>query len=73
MKTSIIIDVHYTGCQHSTPFILNASRQLFLVFRCIVVPWVIKGYDFILRESEVVPNLLEIHYRFCKIEYTRIR
>jgi hypothetical protein len=36
-----------------------------------VVPWVIKAHDFILRESEVVPNLLEINYKFCKIEYVR--
>jgi hypothetical protein len=30
------------------------------------VPWIIKGYDFILRGSEVVSNLLEITYKFCK-------
>jgi hypothetical protein len=34
-----------------------------------VVPWVIKAYNFILRGSKSVPNLLEINYKFCKIEY----
>jgi hypothetical protein len=31
-----------------------------------LVPWVIKGYDFILEGSTNVPNLLEIKYKFCK-------
>jgi hypothetical protein len=32
MWMHIVIEEHYTGCQHSTPFVLNASVQFFLVF-----------------------------------------
>jgi hypothetical protein len=34
-----------------------------------VVPWVIKAYDFIFRGSKSMTNLLEMNYKFCKIEY----
>jgi hypothetical protein len=29
------------------------------------------GYDSIVRGREAVPNLLEINYKFCKIEFVK--
>jgi hypothetical protein len=33
MRTRIVMEEHYTRCQHSTPFVLNGHMQFFLVFR----------------------------------------
>jgi hypothetical protein len=30
MQTCIVIEKHYTGCQHSAPFVLNGPTQFFL-------------------------------------------
>jgi hypothetical protein len=33
MQTCIIVEEHYTGCQHSIPFILNGSMQFFSILQ----------------------------------------
>jgi hypothetical protein len=32
IRMGIAMDEHFTGCQHSTPFVLNGSTQIFLLF-----------------------------------------
>jgi hypothetical protein len=32
MRTRIVMQERYTGCQHSTPFVLNGPKQFFLAF-----------------------------------------
>jgi hypothetical protein len=32
MRTGIIMTEHYTGCQHSTPFVLSGPTQFFKCF-----------------------------------------
>jgi hypothetical protein len=32
MRTRTVMEEHYTGCQQSTPFVLNGPTQFFLVF-----------------------------------------
>jgi hypothetical protein len=46
-------------------------HSIFRAGLTVVVPCVIKGYDFILRRGDVMPILLEINYKFCTIEYIR--
>jgi hypothetical protein len=33
MQTHVVMEEHYTVCQHFMPFVLNGLMQLFLVFR----------------------------------------
>jgi hypothetical protein len=33
-RTRIVMEEHYTGCQHSTPFVLNISAHFFNVSQC---------------------------------------
>jgi hypothetical protein len=43
MRWRIVMEDHYTGCQHSTPFVLNGLRSSFSVMQytsdVIVVPY----------------------------------
>jgi hypothetical protein len=39
MRTRIVMEEHYTGCQHLTPFILNGPTQYFSVsqYTCDII------------------------------------
>jgi hypothetical protein len=49
----------------------NAIALKYFDLRTSVVPWSLRGMILILRGCDVMPNLLEIHYKFCKLKYIR--